>query len=67
MFRPTFCSRPPSTPVALESYLRLHSLAMGEGLLGRVWQTGQPVCLNEFSEAPELAKLRDIPRSAPPP
>src|ERR1700730_15591557 len=45
------------TPVALESYLRLHSLAMGEGLLGRVWQTGQPVCLNEVSEAPELAKV----------
>src|SRR6202049_1590110 len=45
------------TPVALESYLSLHSLAMGEGLLGRVWQTGQPVYLNEVSEAPELAKL----------
>src|ERR1700731_2983907 len=45
------------TPVALESFLRLHSLAMGEGLLGRVWQTGQPVCLNEVSETPELAKL----------
>src|SRR5438105_13274765 len=27
-----------ATPVALESYLRSHSLAMGEGLLGRVWQ-----------------------------
>ena len=31
----------------------------GEGLLGRVWQSGQPVYLNEFSDAPELAKLRD--------
>ena len=30
----------------------------GEGLIGRVWQTGQSVCLTEFSEAPELAKLR---------
>ncbi len=29
-----------------------------EGLIGRVWQTGQAVCINEFSEAPELAKLR---------
>ena len=48
-----------ATPVALESYLRLHSVAVGEGLLGRVWQTGQPVCLNELSEAPELAKLRE--------
>ena len=49
------------TPVALESFLRLHSIVAGEGLLGRVWQTGQPVCLNELSEAPEVAKLRDSP------
>ncbi len=47
-----------AAPVALESYLRLHNVAMGEGLIGSVWQTGQPVCLNELSEAPELAKLR---------
>src|SRR5438034_6810561 len=47
------------TPIVLESYLRLHSIIPGEGVIGRVWQTGQPVCLNEFSEAPELAKLRD--------
>src|SRR5438067_2665844 len=51
------------TPVALESFLRLHSIGVGEGLLGRMWQTGQPVCLNELSEAPELAKLRDSPLS----
>src|SRR6202051_3835404 len=43
-----------STPVALESYLRLHSVSMGEGVIGRVWQTGQPVCLNDLSEAPEM-------------
>ena len=47
-----------ATPIALESYLRLHSITPGEGLIGRVWQTGQSVWLNEFSEAPELAKLR---------
>ena len=47
------------TPVALESYLRLHSVMVGEGVIGRAWQTGQSVCLNELSEAPELAKLRD--------
>ena len=47
-----------ATPIALESYLRLHSITPGEGLIGRVWQTGQSVCLKEFSEAPELAKLR---------
>src|ERR1700730_7778666 len=47
------------TPVALESFLRLHNVESGEGLLGRVWQTATPLCLNEFSETPELAKLRD--------
>ncbi|HZS19118.1 MAG TPA: GAF domain-containing SpoIIE family protein phosphatase [Candidatus Udaeobacter sp.] len=47
-----------SVPMALESFLRLHTIGPGEGLIGRVWQTGQPVCLTEFSEVPELAKLR---------
>src|ERR1041384_2236855 len=46
------------TPVALESYLRLHAIPLGEGIIGRIWQMGQSVCLNELSEAPELAKLR---------
>src|SRR5262249_52197145 len=46
-----------ANPVALESFVRLHTLIPGEGLIGRIWQTGQSVCLNEFSEAPELAKL----------
>jgi sigma-B regulation protein RsbU (phosphoserine phosphatase) len=48
-----------ATPGALDSYLRLHSVASGEGLLGRVWQTNEPAYLNELSQAPELAKLRD--------
>src|SRR2546429_941029 len=48
-----------ATPVALESFLRLHNLSGGEGLLGRVWQAAAPVCVNEFSEAPELGRLRD--------
>jgi phosphoserine phosphatase RsbU/P len=48
-----------ATPAALESYLRLHNVAMAEGLLGQVWQTKEPVCLTDFSQAPELAKLRD--------
>ena len=47
------------TPIALESYLRLHPIMVGEGVIGRAWQTGQPVCLNELSEAPELASLRN--------
>jgi sigma-B regulation protein RsbU (phosphoserine phosphatase) len=47
-----------SNPVALESFLRLHTVGPREGMIGHVWQRGQAVCLNEFSEAPELAKLR---------
>jgi hypothetical protein len=47
-----------ANPIALETFLRLHAVGANEGLIGRVWQTGQAVCLNEFSEAPELAKLR---------
>src|SRR5437660_8989721 len=47
-----------ASPIALESFLRLHTVALGDGVIGRVWQTGEAVCLNEFSEAPELAKLR---------
>jgi sigma-B regulation protein RsbU (phosphoserine phosphatase) len=47
-----------ANPIALETFLRLHTLGTNEGLIGRVWQTGQAVCINEFSEAPELAKLR---------
>ena len=48
-----------ASPTALESFLRLHTIGTGEGLLGRVWQSGGAVCMNEFSEAPELVKLRD--------
>src|SRR5260370_12917758 len=48
-----------ATPIALESYLRLRSIAPGEALIGRVWQTAQSVCFSELSQVPELAKLRD--------
>ncbi len=47
-----------AAPIALDRFLRLHAVGPGEGLIGRVWQTGQSVCLTEFSDAPELAKLR---------
>jgi sigma-B regulation protein RsbU (phosphoserine phosphatase) len=46
------------TPIALESYLRLHSITPGEGMIGRVWQTGESLCLNDLAEVVELAKLR---------
>src|SRR5213596_2897442 len=48
-----------ASPSAVERFLRLHTVTPDEGLVGRVWQTGQSVCLDELSEAPEFAKLRD--------
>src|SRR5205823_995549 len=40
-------------------FLRVHNNGSGEGLFGRVWQAAMPLYTNEFSEASELAKLRD--------
>src|SRR5438477_10979465 len=34
-----------TTPAALEGFLRMHSVPPGEGLIGTVWQTAQPVSL----------------------
>ena len=55
---PNILQQAAATPIALESYLRLHSITPGEGMIGRVWQTGQSLCLNDLSEVPELVKLR---------
>ncbi len=35
------------TPIALESYLRLHAVERGQGLLGEVWATERPMLLPE--------------------
>src|SRR2546427_6545640 len=46
-----------ATPIALESYLRLHSIVPGEGVIGRVWQTAQSVCFNELSQRSEERRV----------
>src|ERR1700694_1978905 len=56
---PDILQQAASTPVALESYLRTRTIAPGEGIVGRVWQNGQPVVLADLADAPELAKLRE--------
>jgi sigma-B regulation protein RsbU (phosphoserine phosphatase) len=45
-------------PAALENYLNLHTIPPGVGLVGRVWQTREAVCLTDLANAPELAHLR---------
>ena len=47
------------TPVALDSYLRMHPVEIGEGLIGSAFQNQQAFFLADLAEAPELAKLRD--------
>src|SRR3954467_14478360 len=47
-----------SEPAAVESYLRLHAIPPGEGIIGRVWQTRDPVCLTDLADGAELASLR---------
>jgi sigma-B regulation protein RsbU (phosphoserine phosphatase) len=47
-----------SNSTALESYLRSHAIPPGEGIIGRVWQTREPVLLTDLASAPELAGLR---------
>src|SRR6266446_10348558 len=47
-----------TTPLALENYLRLQPILPGEGIVGRVWQTREPVCLTDLTNASDLAALR---------
>src|SRR5438477_4443175 len=62
---PPFVEVPPhvlqqaaGNPVALESYLRLHTVPPGEGIVGRVWQMRAPLHLTNVADAPELAAAR---------
>jgi len=62
---PPFVEVPPhivqqaaTTPLAIESHLRLHPIPPGEGIVGRVWQTREPILLANLADAPELAGLR---------
>ena len=48
-----------STPIALESYLQVRPIEPGEGVIGRVWKSGEAVSLNDLADAPELSGLRD--------
>src|SRR5437660_340311 len=41
---PNMLQQAAANPIALASYLRLLSVTPGEGILGHVWQTGQPGC-----------------------
>src|SRR4051794_3114869 len=48
-----------STPAALENYSRMHTVAPGEGIIGRAWETRQAMHITDASAAPELLPLRN--------
>src|SRR6266404_5146345 len=47
-----------NSPVALENYLRLHTVKPGEGLLGAVWERREPLFLSSKDADPRLEGLR---------
>src|SRR5271166_743641 len=47
-----------NSPLALESYLRLHTVKSGEGLLGAVWERKEPLFLSSRDADPRLERLR---------
>lgn len=48
-----------ATPLAIETFLRSQTIDVGEGIVGRAWQEGQPLLLADLSATPELAALRN--------
>ncbi len=47
-----------TSPTALDSYLRLHTVKAGEGLLGAVWEKKEPLFLSSRDSDPRLEGLK---------
>ena len=47
-----------NSPIALENYIRLHTVKPGEGLLGAVWERREPLFLSSKDSDPRLEGLR---------
>jgi len=41
-----------TTPVALESFIRLHAVRPGDGLVGKVWQQNEGLCITDAISEP---------------
>lgn len=48
-----------TTPAALNGFLRTQPVQSGNGLLGSVWQTHEPIIVPDAREIPELAPLSE--------
>ena len=53
-----------TSPTAVEDHLRMHLVEVGEGIVGRAWQSQQATFLPDLSEVPELSKLQGTPLGA---
>ncbi|HEY0793864.1 MAG TPA: GAF domain-containing SpoIIE family protein phosphatase [Chthoniobacterales bacterium] len=49
----------PGGAAALESFLRLHTVKIGEGLLGKVWEKREPLFLSSRDSDPRLETLKE--------
>ncbi|MBV8533323.1 MAG: SpoIIE family protein phosphatase [Verrucomicrobia bacterium] len=47
-----------NSPLVLESYLRLHTVKPGDGILGAVWDRKEPLFLSSRDGDPRLERLR---------
>jgi phosphoserine phosphatase RsbU/P len=48
-----------SAPMALEGYLRLQTVKFGEGMLGKVWETNEPIFLSGRDADPRSSTLKE--------
>ena len=48
-----------NSPQAMRNYIRLHTVKLGEGLLGAVWERKEPLFLSSKDADPRMERLRD--------
>ena len=58
---PEILQQATANPIALETFLRVHTVDVGEGIIGGPWKTEQPLLLADMNAVPELAALRNTP------
>lgn len=49
-----------TTPVALDSFVRLHAVKPGEGLIGRIWSEDEALCLSDAANEPLFESHRNL-------
>jgi phosphoserine phosphatase RsbU/P len=48
-----------NAPQAVQNYIRLHTVKLGEGLLGAAWERKEPLFLSSKDADPRMERLRD--------